>query len=71
MFFTGLSTQREVVRARREVGFELIHEDKPIGTPDSFHWVTIPRHKRLDPYALQSFIQQTGLTAQKFNIFLR
>jgi len=65
MLFPGLSTQRKVVRAHREVGFEVIR------TPDGFHRVTTPRHKRLHPYALQSFLQQTGLADQKFKVFLR
>jgi hypothetical protein len=71
MLFTGLSTQREVVLPRLEVGYEVIREDKPIGTPDGFHRVTIPRHKRLKPYAFQSFIQQTVLTDQKFKVYLQ
>jgi len=70
MLFTGLSTQREVVRARREVGFNVIREDKPISRPEGLHRVTIPRQTRLNPYALQSFLQHTGLTDQKFKEFL-
>jgi len=52
MLFTDLSTER-VIRALRKVGFEIIHEGKHIGMSDGFHRVTIPRHKRLNPYTVE------------------
>ena len=70
MLFTDLSTER-VVRALRKVGFEVIHEGKHIGMSDGFHRVTIPRHKRLNPYTIQSIIRHAGLTDQKFKALLR
>jgi hypothetical protein len=38
---------------------------------DGFHRVTIPRHKRLNPYTVQSIIRHAGLTDQKFKEVLR
>lgn len=69
MLFADLSAER-VVRALRKVGFEIVHQGKHIGMSDGFHRVTIPRHKRLNPYTLKAIIRYAGLTDQQFKELL-
>ena len=69
MLLTDLSSER-VVRALRKVGFEIIHQGKHIGMSDGFHRVTIPRHKRLNPYTVKAMIRHAGLTDQQFKELL-
>jgi predicted RNA binding protein YcfA (HicA-like mRNA interferase family) len=65
MLFTDLSSER-VVNALSKVGFRVIKQGKHIGMSDSLHRVTIPRHKRINPYTLKSIIKSSGLTDEKF-----
>ena len=70
MLFTDLSTER-IVRALRKVGFQIVQEGKHIGMSDGFHRVTIPRHKRLNPFTVQSIIRYAGLMDKKFKELLK
>ncbi len=46
MLFTGPSSER-VVNALSKIGFKVIKQGKHIGMFDSFHKLTIPKHKRI------------------------
>ena len=65
MLFTDLSSER-VVKALAKVGFRVIKQGKHIGMSDGFHRITIPRHKRINPYTLKSIIKSAGITDDKF-----
>ena len=65
MLFTDLSSER-VVRAFSKVGFKIIKEGKHIGMSDGVHHLTIPRHKRINPYTLRGIIKDAGLTDDEF-----
>ena len=65
MLFSDLSSER-VVNALAKVGFRVVKQGKHIGMPDDNHRVTIPRHKRINPYTLKSIIKSAGLTDKKF-----
>jgi YcfA-like protein. len=65
MLFTDLSSER-VVNAPAKVGFRVIKQGKHIGISDGFRRITIPRHKRINPYTLKSIIKSAGLTDDKF-----
>ncbi|MDR4497015.1 MAG: type II toxin-antitoxin system HicA family toxin [Candidatus Scalindua sp.] len=65
MLFTDLSSEREV-NALSKVGFRIIKQGKHIGMSDGCHRVTIPRHKRINPYTLKSIIKSAGLVDEKF-----
>ena len=65
MLFTDLSSER-VVTALEKVGFRVIRQGKHIGMSDGIHRVTIPHHKRLNPYTLKSIIKDAGLTDEQF-----
>ncbi len=65
MLFTDLSSER-VVNALAKVGFRVVKQGKHIGMSDGYHRVTIPRHKRINPYTLKSIIKSAGLTDEKF-----
>lgn len=69
MLFTDVSSER-AVRAFKKVGFEVIRAGKHIVLSDGSRLVTIPRHKRLNPYTLQSIIRDAGLTAKTFRELL-
>lgn len=69
MLFTDLSSER-VVRAFTKAGFRIIHQSKHIGMSDGFHHITIPRHKRINPYTLKGIIKDAGLTDQEFKELL-
>ena len=69
MLLTDLSAER-LVRALRKAGFEVIHQGKHLGLSDGFHHVTIPRHKRLNPYTVKAIIRHAGLTDQAFKELL-
>ncbi|HUK56308.1 MAG TPA: hypothetical protein VLY20_06590 [Nitrospiria bacterium] len=66
MLFTDLSTQRELVHPRREVGFKAIHADEAIGMPDGFNRIAVPRHQRPNLCKPPSYTQHAGPTDQKF-----
>jgi predicted RNA binding protein YcfA (HicA-like mRNA interferase family) len=65
MLFTDLSSER-VVNALSKVGFKIIRQGKHIGMSDGTHHLTIPRHKRINPYTLKAIIKDAGLTEEKF-----
>lgn len=65
MLFTDLSSER-VVNALSKVGFRIIKQGKHIGMSDGFRRVTIPHHKRINPYTLKAIIKDAGLTDEKF-----
>lgn len=65
MLFTDLSSDR-VVKALLKAGFKVIKEGKHIGMSDGRNRVTIPRHKRVNPYTLKSIIKDAGLTDEDF-----
>ena len=61
MLFTDLSSER-VVKAFSKVGFQVIRE----GMSDGKLHLTIPRHKRLNPYTLKAIIRDAGLSNEQF-----
>ena len=65
MLFTDLSSER-VVAALQKVGFKIIKQRKHIGMSDGIHRVTIPRHKRINPYTLKGIIKDAGLSDKQF-----
>ncbi len=69
MLFTDVSTQR-AVRVFSKVGFKIITRGKHIGMSDGTHRITIPDHKRLNPYSLKSIIKDAGLTDEQFKELL-
>jgi len=65
MLFTDLSSER-VVNALSKVGFKVIKEGKHIGMSDGVHRVTIPRHRRINPFTLKGIIKDAGLSDEEF-----
>lgn len=65
MLFTDLSSE-QVVNALSKVGFRIIKQGKHIGMSDGTRRVTIPRHKRINPYTLRAIIRDAGLTEEQF-----
>jgi predicted RNA binding protein YcfA (HicA-like mRNA interferase family) len=43
---------------------------KHIGMSDGSHRITIPDHKRLNPYTLKAIIKDAGLTEDEFKKLL-
>ena len=69
MLFTDLSSER-LVKALSKVGFKIVKQGKHIGMSDGTHRITIPRHKRLNPYTVQSIIKDAGSTDEEFKKLL-
>ena len=65
MLFTDLSSER-IVKALSKAGFRVIREGKHIGMSDGSRHLTIPRHKRINPYTLKTIIKDSGLTEEEF-----
>ncbi len=65
MLFTDLSSDR-IVNALMKAGFKVIRQGKHIGMSNGALFVTIPRHKRINPYTLKSIIKSAGLTDEQF-----
>jgi predicted RNA binding protein YcfA (HicA-like mRNA interferase family) len=65
MSFTDLSSER-VVNALSKVGFRIIRQGKHIGMSNGIHHLTIPRHKRINPYTIRAIIKDAGLTDEEF-----
>lgn len=65
MLFTDLSSDR-VVKALSKVGFRIIKQGKHIGMSDGTRHLTIPRHRRVNPYTLKEIIKDAGLTDEEF-----
>ena len=47
-----------------------MREGKHIGMTDGSRKITIPRHKRLNPYTLKAVIRDAGLTDEEFEKLL-
>ena len=69
MLFTDVSSDR-AVNAFKKIGFTIISQGKHIGMSDGKHRITIPRHKRLNPYTLKSIIKASGITDDRFKQLL-
>jgi len=70
MLFTDVSSER-VVRAFKKVGFFISKVgSRHIGMNDGRRKITIPRHKRLNPYTLKGIIRDTRLTDEEFKKLL-
>ena len=69
MLFTDLFSER-IVNAFHKAGFKIIKQGKHIGMSDGVHRVTIPRHKRINPYTLKGIIKDAGLTDEAFKELL-
>ena len=69
MLFTGVSSER-AVRALKKAGFTVIRTGKHVLLSDGTRLVTVPRHKRLNPYTLRNVIRDAGLTDQEFQNLL-
>ncbi len=69
MLFTDVSADR-AVRAFSKAGFKVIVRSKHIGMSDGERRLTIPNHKRLNPYTLKAIIKSAGLTNQQFKKLL-
>lgn len=57
MLFTDISAER-VIKAMTKAGFKTITRSKHIGLSDGVHRITIPNHKRLNPYTLKAIIDE-------------
>jgi predicted RNA binding protein YcfA (HicA-like mRNA interferase family) len=69
VLFTDVSSDR-AVRAFSKAGFKVIAQSKHIGMSDGTHRITIPAHKRLNPYTLKAIIKSARLTDQQFKDLL-
>jgi len=69
VLFTDVSAER-AVRAFSKVGFRIVTRGKHIGMSDGVHRITIPDHKRLNPYTLKAIIKDAGLTDEEFKELL-
>ncbi len=69
MLFTDVSSER-VIRALNKVGFVIIKQGKHTSMAKGAHIVTIPRHKRLNPYTLKTIIKKAELTDEQFKELL-
>lgn len=69
MLFTDVSAER-AVRAFSKAGFKIVARGKHIGMSDGIHHITIPNHKRLNPYTLKAIIKDAGLTNEQFKDLL-
>lgn len=69
MLFTDVSSER-IVKALSKAGFRVIREGKHIGMSDGIRHLTIPRHKRINPYTLKAIIKDSGLSEEGFKELL-
>ena len=69
MLFTDVSAER-AVRAFSKVGFKVVTRGKHIGMSDGYHRITIPDHRRINPYTLKAIIRDSGLTDEQFKDLL-
>jgi predicted RNA binding protein YcfA (HicA-like mRNA interferase family) len=69
MIFTDVSSDR-AIKAFRKAGFKIVTKGKHFGMSDGTHRITIPNHKRLNPYTLKSIIKSSGLTDEQFKQLL-
>lgn len=69
MLFTDVSAER-AVRAFSKIGFRIITRGKHIGMSDGTRRITIPDHKRLNPYTLKAIIKDAGISDEAFKELL-
>jgi predicted RNA binding protein YcfA (HicA-like mRNA interferase family) len=69
MLFTDVSAER-AVRAFSKVGFTIVTRGKHIGMSDGTHRITVPDHKKLNPYTLKAIIKDAGLIEEQFKDLL-
>lgn len=69
MLFTDVSSER-IIKALSKAGFRVIREGKHIGMSDGVRHLTIPRHKRINPYTLKAIIKDAGLSEEEFKELL-
>ena len=69
MLFTDLSSKK-VVNAFSKIGFKIIKQGKHIGMSDGIRHLTIPHHKRINPYTLKAIIKDAGLTDEQFKTLI-
>ena len=69
MLFTDVSAER-VIKAFRKAGFKIVTKGKHIGMSDGTYSITIPNHKRLNPYTIKAIIKSAGLTDEQFKELL-
>ena len=69
MLSTDVSTER-TVRALGKVGFQVVREGKHVVLSDEMRLITVPRHRRLNPYTLRRIIRSAGLSDAEFKDLL-
>ena len=70
MLFTDISSER-AIRAFKKGGFWISKSGgKHFGMTNGARKITIPRHKRLNPYTLKGIIRDAGLTDKEFKELL-
>lgn len=69
MLFTDISSER-AVRAFSKAGFKVVSRGKHTGMSDGTHRITIPNHKRLNPYTLRAIIKSADITDEEFKKLL-
>lgn len=65
MLFTDHAAAR-VAKAFTKAGFKIVTKSKHIGMSDGTRRITIPNHKRINPYTLKAIIKDAGLTDERF-----
>ena len=65
MLFTDIFSECGVA-VLIKVGFTIIRQGKHIGMSNGIRRITIPRHKRLNPYTLKAIIKDSGLSDEQF-----
>ncbi|MEW5946917.1 MAG: type II toxin-antitoxin system HicA family toxin [bacterium] len=70
MKLTDISSQR-AVKSFQKAGFRVIRDRGPhVVLARDGDIITIPRHKRLNPFALKAIIEDSGLTEKEFKELL-
>ena len=70
MLFTDVSSER-AVNVFKKIGFWISKKrGKHIGMTNGTRKITIPQHKRLNPYTLKAIIRDAGLTDEEFKKLL-
>ncbi len=69
MIFTDVSSER-IIKAFGKIGFKIITRGKHTGMSDGTHRITIPNHKRLNPYTLKAIIKDAGIKDGQFKKLL-
>ena len=69
MLFTDVSSER-AINALKKIGFIIKREGKHTVMNKGDIILTIPRHKRLNPYTLKSIIKDAEITDDEFKKLL-